>query len=60
MRCGSASRTRRADDQLWYYGELLRFFEERRPGPLVEDLRRAVDELADLVAADAETLNTIA
>jgi (p)ppGpp synthase/HD superfamily hydrolase len=42
-----------ADDQLWYYGELLRFFEERRPGPLVEDLRRAVGELTDLVEADS-------
>jgi len=27
-----------AEDQLWYYGELLRFFALRRPGPLVEDL----------------------
>ncbi len=43
-----------ADDQLWYYGELLRFFEAREPGPLVEDLRRAVDELTDLVLADPE------
>ena len=40
---------RTADDQLWYYGELLRFFAERRPGPLVEDLERATDELAVLV-----------
>ena len=40
---------RTADDQLWYYGELLRFFAERRPGPLVEDLERAADELAVLV-----------
>jgi hypothetical protein len=38
--------------QLWYYAELLRFFAERREGPLVEDLRRAVAELADLAAAD--------
>ena len=42
-----------AADQLWYYDELLSFFSERRPGPLVEDLRQAVDELADLLAADA-------
>jgi (p)ppGpp synthase/HD superfamily hydrolase len=43
-----------ADDQLWYYGELLRFFDARRSGPLVEDLRRAVDELTELVLADPE------
>jgi len=42
-----------AADQLWYYEALLSFFSERRPGPLVEDLQRAVDELADLLAADA-------
>lgn len=42
-----------AADQLWYYEELLTFFSARRPGPLVEDLQRAVDELADLLAADA-------
>jgi (p)ppGpp synthase/HD superfamily hydrolase len=41
-----------AEDQLWYYGELLRFFEIRRPGPLVEDLQRAVSELSDLLEAD--------
>ena len=41
-----------AADQLWYYDELLTFFSERRPGPLVEDLQRAVEELADLLAAD--------
>lgn len=44
--------TRSAPDQLWYYGELLRSFEDRRPGPLAEDLRRAVEELAALVARD--------
>jgi hypothetical protein len=41
-----------ARDQLWYYGGLLAFFEQRRPGPLTEDLRRAVGELAWLVACD--------
>jgi (p)ppGpp synthase/HD superfamily hydrolase len=41
-----------AADQLWYYGALLEFFERRRPGPLTEDLRRAVDELATLVERD--------
>jgi hypothetical protein len=42
-----------ADDQLWYYGALLEFFERRRPGPLTEDLRRAAAELSLLVALDA-------
>jgi (p)ppGpp synthase/HD superfamily hydrolase len=41
-----------AGDQLWYYSGLLTFFQERRPGPLTEDLRRAVAELAWLVAQD--------
>jgi hypothetical protein len=41
-----------AREQLWYYGGLLAFFEHRRPGPLTEDLRRAVSELAWLVARD--------
>jgi hypothetical protein len=43
-------RTRSARDQLWYYGGLLNFFEECLEGPLVEDLRRTVGELAWLVA----------
>lgn len=37
-------------DQLWYYGGLLEFFVHHRPGPLTEDLTRAVAELAWLVA----------
>jgi hypothetical protein len=41
-----------AREQLWYYGGLLEFFEQRRPGPLTEDLWRAVGELAWLVARD--------
>jgi hypothetical protein len=41
-----------ARQQLWYYGGLLEFFEERRPGALTEDLWRAVGELAWLVAHD--------
>jgi (p)ppGpp synthase/HD superfamily hydrolase len=41
-----------AEDQLWYYDELLDFFSQRRPGPLVEDLQSAVDEFADMLAAD--------
>jgi hypothetical protein len=43
---------RTAREQLWYYGGLLAFFEHRRPGPLTEDLRRAMSELAWLVARD--------
>lgn len=39
-----------AGDQLWYYGHLLQFFERRRPCPLTEDLRRALEEFATLVA----------
>jgi (p)ppGpp synthase/HD superfamily hydrolase len=49
-----------ADDQLWYYGELLRFFSARRAGPLVEDLRRAVSELRDLVIADPDEARSAA
>jgi (p)ppGpp synthase/HD superfamily hydrolase len=41
-----------AYDQLSYYSDLLRFFANRRPGPLTEDLRRAVAELEWLVARD--------
>jgi (p)ppGpp synthase/HD superfamily hydrolase len=40
------------DDQLWYYRELLAFFAARRPGPLVEDLRRALAELEELARHD--------
>ena len=35
-----------------YYAGLLAFFQDRRPGPLTEDLRRAVGELSWLVARD--------
>lgn len=35
--------------QLWYYSRLLELFEARRPGSMTEDLRGAVDELAELV-----------
>jgi (p)ppGpp synthase/HD superfamily hydrolase len=40
---------RSPDDQLAYYGALLELFGEDHDGPLLEDLRRAVTELADLV-----------
>jgi (p)ppGpp synthase/HD superfamily hydrolase len=49
-----------ADDQLWYYRELLLFFAERRRGPLVEDLQRAVDELAGLLAAERDGVGALA
>jgi (p)ppGpp synthase/HD superfamily hydrolase len=39
-----------AEQQIWYYGRLVEMFEAKRPGPLTEDLRRAFDELAALVA----------
>jgi (p)ppGpp synthase/HD superfamily hydrolase len=39
---------RTAADQLAYYGRLLDLLTERREGPLLEDLRRAVAELAEL------------
>jgi (p)ppGpp synthase/HD superfamily hydrolase len=42
-----------AREQLWYYERLLAFFQERRPGPLTEDLARSVDELAILVARNS-------
>ena len=41
------------DDQLWYYRALLEFFATRHAGPLVEDLRHALDELEDLAAHEA-------
>jgi (p)ppGpp synthase/HD superfamily hydrolase len=41
------------DDQLWYYRALLEFFSAGHPGPLVEDLRRALGELEDLAAPGA-------
>lgn len=41
-----------AREQLWYFDGLVGFFATHRPGPLAEDLRRAVDELATLVGHD--------
>jgi (p)ppGpp synthase/HD superfamily hydrolase len=35
-------------DQVWYYGALLAVFEERRPGPLTEELRETYDALLQL------------
>jgi (p)ppGpp synthase/HD superfamily hydrolase len=39
------------DEQLWYYHRLLDFFRSGRPGPLTEDLARAVEELDTLVVS---------
>jgi hypothetical protein len=41
-----------AREQLWHYDGLVAFFRDHSPGPLAEDLRRAVDELATLVGHD--------
>jgi (p)ppGpp synthase/HD superfamily hydrolase len=38
------------DDQVWYYRALVAFFAERHPGPLVEDLKRALAELEELAS----------
>ena len=37
-------------EQLWYYRGLADVFARRRPGPLAVELRRAVDEIAELVS----------
>jgi hypothetical protein len=47
---GFTQRTGR--EQLWYYGGLLASFERRRPGPLTEDLGRAIDEIVWVLAAE--------
>ncbi len=39
-------------EELWYYGDLLDLFQRRRPGPLTEDLRHAVAELAWVAARE--------
>ncbi len=43
---------RSAREQLCYYSGLVEFFDQRRPGPLSEDLWRAVGELTWLVGRD--------
>ena len=40
-----------AKDQLWYYGELVRAFEARRPGRMTEELRLTVEEMERLAAS---------
>ena len=42
--------SRTAEDQLGYYTRMLELFAARREGPLVEDLHRAVGELAELIS----------
>jgi (p)ppGpp synthase/HD superfamily hydrolase len=39
------------EDQVWYLGTLLEFFGEWHPGRLVEDLRRALEEIRQLQSA---------
>lgn len=41
-----------AEQQLWYYGHLLEVFDRKCPGPMTEDLRRALGELGQLAAID--------
>ncbi len=43
-----------AQQQLWYSRELAELFSRKRPGPLADDLRDAVDELTALIAADPQ------
>jgi (p)ppGpp synthase/HD superfamily hydrolase len=41
-------------DQVWYYGALLRVFQERLPGPVTEELRQAYNALLEAMkVADA-------
>ena len=39
-------------EQLWWYRSLVAVFESRRPGPMADELARAVDRLADLASGD--------
>jgi (p)ppGpp synthase/HD superfamily hydrolase len=41
-----------AQQQLWYSSRLVELFTRKRPGPLTDDLRDAVEQLAALIAAD--------
>jgi (p)ppGpp synthase/HD superfamily hydrolase len=43
-----------AQQQLWYSSRLAEFFTSKRPGPLADELRDAVGELAGLIAADPQ------
>jgi hypothetical protein len=43
-----------AQQQLWYSSRLVDLFTRKRPGPLTDDLRDAVEELAALIAADEQ------
>lgn len=40
-----------AEQQLWYYNRLVELFTHKRPGPLTDDLRDAVQQLTALVNA---------
>jgi (p)ppGpp synthase/HD superfamily hydrolase len=41
-----------AQQQLWYSSRLAELFTRKRPGPLADELRDAVEQLAALIAAD--------
>ena len=43
-----------AQQQLWYSTRLAELFTRKRPGPLADELRDAVEELAALIAADPQ------
>jgi hypothetical protein len=47
--------TMSGDDQIWYYGELARAYEARSGGPMAAELRRTVDQIAEIRAADVRT-----
>jgi (p)ppGpp synthase/HD superfamily hydrolase len=44
--------SRTGEDQLFYYDRLLALFAAKQDGPLVEDLRRSVGELAALISSN--------
>jgi (p)ppGpp synthase/HD superfamily hydrolase len=43
-----------AQQQLWYSNQLAELLARKRPGPLADELRDAVEELAALIAADPQ------
>jgi hypothetical protein len=47
-------RTGRREDQVWYYGELVRVFQETNSGPLADQLKMAYESLLDAIARQPE------
>jgi (p)ppGpp synthase/HD superfamily hydrolase len=41
-------------DPLWYYGSLLEVYARRRPGPLVDEMRRTLEALRERLPADGQ------